>query len=284
MIQRRAVFSTRHDWVVFGWILSMHLGAIAAFYSFSWQGVWVAVFLWWLCGGVGITLGYHRYFTHKSYATPKVVQYILAVCGCMAGEAGPINWVAAHRYHHSYSDLDEDPHSPKKKGFWWAHVLWLFGREKFLAEYDSYKKFCPDMTQDKVIVFLDRNHMLPVFILTGVLYALGGWHFVIWGIFVRSVMVYHSTWLVNSASHMWGYRSYQTTDDSRNNWWVAALAFGEGWHNNHHAYQRSARHGFRWWEFDLTYLQIRLLKLLGLASEIHLPETRSAVLGMTKST
>lgn len=259
----------------------MHLGALAAFFSFSWKGLGLAVFLWWVCGGIGITLGYHRYFTHKSYATPKAVQYILAFCGCLAGEAGPISWVAAHRYHHSYSDMSEDPHSPKK-GFWWAHVVWLFGREKFLADYDSYRKYCPDLAQDKVLVFFDRFHMLPVFILAGILYVLGGWHFIVWGIFVRSVLVYHSTWLVNSASHMWGYRTYQTTDDSRNNWWVAALAFGEGWHNNHHAYQRSARHGFHWWEIDVTYGMIRFLKWIGLASEIQLPVTHSSVMGLTK--
>ena len=248
----------------------MHVGALAAFFTFSWKAFGVMLFLWWLTGGIGICLGYHRFFTHRSYMTPKPVQYFLAICGCLAGEAGPIAWVAAHRYHHTYSDTDKDPHSPLK-GFLWSHFTWLFGREKFLAEFDSYKRYTPDMANDKFLVWLDKWHIVPSFILAGLLYAMGGWSFVVWGIFVRSVMVYHSTWFVNSASHIWGYRSYKTTDQSRNNWWVALLAFGEGWHNNHHAFQRSARHGFQWWELDMTYRTIQLMWVMGLATQIHLP-------------
>ncbi len=240
------------------------------------------VFLWWVTGGLGITLGYHRYFTHKSYSTPKFMQYFLAICGCAAGEAGPLSWVATHRYHHTYSDLDQDPHSPKH-GALWAHIGWLFGREDFLAEYDSYKRYVPDLAKDPVLRFLDTYHLLPAVALAVILYFVGGWQFVVWGVFVRSICVYHSTWLVNSASHISGYRTYKTTDDSRNNWWVAILAFGEGWHNNHHAFQRSARHGFRWWEFDLTYRMIQLLWVLGLASDIHLPVHSSAT-GVTVPT
>ena len=259
----------------------MHVGALAAFFTFSWKALFVCLFLWWLTGGVGICLGYHRYFTHRSYSTPKPIEYLLAICGCLAGEAGPIAWVAAHRYHHTYSDTDKDPHSPLK-GFLWAHVSWLFGREAFLAKFDSYKRFTPDMANDKFLVFLDRMHMLPVLFLTLILYGLGGWSFVVWGMFVRSVLVYHSTWLVNSASHVWGYQSYRTSDLSRNNWWVALLSFGEGWHNNHHAFQRSARHGIRWWEIDLTYRTIQLLWVLGLASEVHLPVTHAKAVGVTR--
>ena len=275
MTKRRAIFSDRHDWIVFGWILFMHLGALAGFFTFSWRAFGVMVLLWWVTGGIGITLGYHRYFTHKSYATPKIVQYILAACGCMAGEAGPLSWVATHRYHHTYSDLEQDPHSPKH-GVLWAHVGWLFGREDFLSEYDSYKRYVPDLAKDPVLRFLDKYHLLPALVLAGFLYWIGGWSFVVWGVFVRSVCVYHSTWLVNSASHVSGYRAYKTTDNSRNNWWVALLAFGEGWHNNHHAFQRSARHGFRWWEIDMTYRLIQLLWMFGLASDIHLPSQGDA--------
>ncbi len=248
----------------------MHVGALAAFFTFSWKALGVCIFLWWLSGCIGITLGYHRYFTHRSYATPKIVEYLLAICGCLAGEAGPIAWVAAHRYHHTYSDTERDPHSPLK-GFWWAHMTWLFGREKFLAEFDSYKRYTPDMAKDRFLVFLDKYHMLPVLTLAAILYAMGGWPYIVWGMFVRSVFVYHSTWLVNSASHVWGYRNFETTDQSRNNWWVALLSFGEGWHNNHHAFQRSARHGMKWWELDLTYLTIQIMWIFGLAWHIHLP-------------
>ena len=269
------MFSKQGDWVVLAWIAFMHIGALAAFWTFSWKALGLAVFLWWATGCVGITLGYHRFFTHRSFMTPKPVQYLMAVCGCLAGEAGPISWVAAHRYHHTYSDTDKDPHSPLK-GFMWAHFTWLFGREDFLATFDSYKRYTPDMANDKFLVFLDTWHILPSLILAGVLYWLGGWSFVVWGVFVRSVFVYHATWFVNSASHVWGYRSYKTTDDSRNNWWVAVLAFGEGWHNNHHAFQRSARHGFRWWEIDMTYRMIQLLWVFGLATQIHLPVKTSS--------
>ncbi|MBI3251973.1 MAG: fatty acid desaturase [Candidatus Omnitrophica bacterium] len=258
----------------------MHVGAIAGFFTFSWKALGVCLFLWWLTGGVGICLGYHRYFTHRSYAIPKPLEYLLAILGCLAGEAGPISWVAAHRYHHTYSDTEKDPHSPLR-GFVWAHVAWLFGREKFLAEFDLYKRYVPDMARDRFLVFLNRYHMLPAVALTAVLYAMGGWPYVVWGMFVRSVVVYHSTWLVNSASHIWGYRSFKTTDQSKNNWWVALLTFGEGWHNNHHAFQRSARHGMRWWEIDITYRTIQLLWVLGLASEIHLP-VKSEVGGATR--
>ena len=277
---RRKMFSKSNDWVVFGWIAFMHLGCLAAFSTFSWKALGVTLFLWWFTGCLGITLGYHRFFTHRSFSTPKPVQYFLAVCGSLAGEAGPIAWVAAHRYHHTYSDTDKDPHSPLK-GFLWAHMSWLFGREDFLADFDSYKRYTPDMANDKFLVWLDKWHIVPSFILAGILYAMGGWPFVVWGIFVRSVIVYHVTWFVNSASHMWGYRSYKTTDDSRNNWWVAILAFGEGWHNNHHAFQRSARHGFRWWEVDVTYRMIQLLWMMGLASDIHLP-VQSDATGVTQ--
>ena len=276
---RRARFSTPDDWVVLSWIVFMHVGALAGFFTFNWKAFAVCMFLYWFTGGIGICLGFHRYFTHRSFKTPKPVEYFLAVVGCLAGEAGPISWVAAHRYHHTYSDMEKDPHSPLKS-FMWAHMTWLFGREKNLAKFNEYKKYTPDMANDRFLVFLDQYHMLPAVLLTGVLYMLGGWPFVVWGIFVRSVIVYHSTWFVNSASHVWGYRSFKTTDRSKNNWWVAILSFGEGWHNNHHAFQRSARHGLRWWEIDLTYRTIQLLWVFGLASQIHLP-VKSAERGIT---
>lgn len=267
---RRPKFTMKDDWVVLAWVVFMHVGALAAFFTFSWKALGVCLFLWWLTGGVGICLGYHRYFTHRSYATYKPVEYFLAVCGCMAGESGPMAWVAAHRYHHTNSDLERDPHSPLR-GFFWAHMGWLFGREKMLVTHDEYKRLVPDMAKDRFLVFLDKFHILPSIILSVVLLVTGGWPFLVWGLFVRSVVVYHSTWLVNSAAHVWGYRTYKTTDVSTNNWWVALLSFGEGWHNNHHAFQRSARHGMRWWELDLTYRTIQLLWVFGLATQIHLP-------------
>ncbi len=265
---------------VFIWLVVVHIGALAGIFTFSWEALAVCLFLWWLTGGIGICLGYHRYFTHRSFETSKPVAYLLAIFGCMAGEAGPISWVAAHRYHHIKSDTSDDPHSPLR-GFWWAHFGWLFQRAKFLEEFESYKKFTPDMAKDKFLVWLDKYHFAPVAALAAVLFLLGGVSFVVWGMLVRSVIVYHSTWLVNSASHIWGYRSYKAGDLSTNNWWVALLSFGEGWHNNHHAFQRSARHGMRWWEVDLTYRMIQLLWALGLATNIHVPVKTAPALGVT---
>ena len=247
---------------------------------FSWKALGVCLLLWWITGGLGICLGYHRYFTHRSFETPKPIAYLLAIFGCLAGEAGPLAWVAAHRYHHTHSDTDKDPHSPIK-GFWWSHFTWLFRREKFLEEFDSYKKYVPDMAQDRFLILLDRFHFVPILLLAILLAFLGGIPYLVWGMFVRSVLVYHSTWLVNSASHVWGYRTYKTTDLSKNNWWVALLSFGEGWHNNHHAFQRSARHGIRWWEFDLTYRTIQILWVLGLAHRIQVP-VKAKVTGLTE--
>lgn len=276
---RRTKFSRADDWIVLSWIVFMHIGALVGFFTFNWNAFFVCLFLYWFTGSIGVCLGYHRYLTHRSFKTPKAMEYVLAIIGCLAGEAGPISWVASHRYHHIYSDTEKDPHSPIK-GFIWAHMAWLFGREKNLADFDQYKKYTPDMANDRFLVFLDRFHMAPAVILTGVLYLMGGWSYVVWGIFVRSVIVYHSTWFVNSASHIWGYRSFKTADVSRNNWWVAILSFGEGWHNNHHAFQRSARHGLRWWEIDPTYRMIQLLWVFGLVSHIHLP-VESAERGIT---
>lgn len=275
---RRRPFSHRRDWSFLIGLVIIHFIALAAFFTFSWPAFFLCLFLHWLTAGIGICLGYHRYFTHRSFETSKWMVYVLATLGALAGQAGPIAWVAAHRYHHAHSDeAEQDPHSPKK-GFWWAHMTWLFAREPILYEYESYKKFTPDMADDPYFVWLDRYYLVPSFILGALLYWWGGISFVVWGIFVRAVIVYHSTWFVNSASHLWGYRNFNTTDCSRNNWWVALLSYGEGWHNNHHAFQRSARHGLKWWEFDFTYLTIVFLSWFGLAKNIKLPPKASSTI------
>ncbi len=215
-------------------------------------------------------MGYHRYFTHRSFQTNKAVEYILAFISCASGEGGPIEWVVTHRRHHALSDQEGDPHSPKK-GFWWAHFTWMLYRDKFLITDEGYKKYAPEMYKDPVLRWFNKYHWVPMLILGIALFLMGGWPFVVWGVFLRSVVVYHGTWCVNSASHIWGYQSYKTTDTSRNNWWVALWTFGEGWHNNHHMFARSAKHGLRWWELDVTYRMIQVLWVLGLATNIHLP-------------
>lgn len=265
------------DWfVVFG-IVGMHIAAIFAFLPqyFSWSGLALCALFCWLTGGVGITLCYHRLLTHRSFTTPKWFEYFLTILGVLAWQGGPVQWVGVHRLHHAESDQELDPHSPKH-GFDWAHMLWCMlkspsGRDP--------KAAAKDLQRDPVIKLLDRYFFVPQFILMGAFYGLGYWigghnlgmSWFLWGVAVRTVFVYHGTWFVNSASHTWGYRNYATTDNSTNLWWVAILAYGEGWHNNHHAHQRSAAHGLRWWEFDLTWQVIKALRLVGLAKNIQLP-------------
>jgi stearoyl-CoA desaturase (delta-9 desaturase) len=219
-----------------------------------------------MTGCLGVTLGYHRLLTHRSFQCPRLITYFLTVAGALAGQGGPISWVANHRKHHQFSDRKGDPHSPKE-GFFWSHMGWLFKRSEMDIP-ENYKKYAPDLDRDPFLRFLDRAHPKLLILLAIGLYLWGGLPFLVWGISVRMVFLYHSTWFVNSATHTWGYQSFKTNDDSRNLWWVSLLAFGEGWHNNHHAFQSSARHGLRWWEFDLTYLIIRTLSFFGLAKQI----------------
>jgi stearoyl-CoA desaturase (delta-9 desaturase) len=244
-----------------------HAGAVAALFLFQWQAVVVAVLLYWLAIGCGIGMGYHRLLTHRSYETPKVVEYFVAVCGTLTLEGGPISWVATHRIHHQKSDQEGDPHSPREGG-WWAHAGWIVTGEANHNKTALMSHYAPDLGKDPFYVWLNTYHYVPLIVLGLVLLAVGGWSMMLWGVCVRVVVGLHATWLVNSAAHMWGRRRFATLDDSRNNWWVALLTFGEGWHNNHHAHPTSARHGLRWYEFDLTWIQIRFLQLLGLVRSV----------------
>ncbi|MDR5639570.1 MULTISPECIES: fatty acid desaturase [unclassified Thermosynechococcus] len=261
-------------WPTATFIIFVHLGALLAFLPgmFSWKAVLLALVLHWLTAGIGITLGWHRLVTHRSFQVPKWLEYFLVFCGTLSMQGGPIWWVGLHRHHHLYSDQPNDHHD-SRKGFWWSHIEWMFREVPAEAEIPRFTK---DIADDPVYQFLDK-YFLPIqVVLAIVLYLWGGWPFVVWGIFVRLVTVYHTTWLVNSATHAFGYRTFETTDHSTNCWWVALLTFGEGWHNNHHAYQYSARHGLQWWELDLTWLTIRLLQLLGLATKVRLVEAPAA--------
>lgn len=257
-------------WLPFLFIWGVHIAAIPAFFTFSWEALALCVFLHWVTGGIGVTLGYHRLLTHRSFKVWKPLEYFLAIVASLACQSGPIAWVAAHRLHHAKSDQEGDPHSPVK-GFFWAHMGWCLYKDKTIDDYREYSRFAPDLAKDPVYVVLDRIFILWTFLLATGLYAWGGWPFVVWGIFVRLVFVYHSTWFVNSAAHVWGYRTYKTTDRSTNLWWVALLTYGEGWHNNHHAFQSSARHGLKPWEIDTTYWMIKVLEFLGLAEGVKVP-------------
>ncbi len=273
------------DWVVLGWIGGIHIAALAAPFYFTWSGLAVFALLAWITGGLGVCLGYHRLLTHGSFGTYRPVRGLFALLGGISGEGSSLIWVANHRKHHVFSDQDGDPHSPREGGLW-AHMLWLFPRHPS-AEVDAHiKRWAPDLQRDAGLRFLHSTFLLW-HIALGVGLLAAGWAYggqyvgvswLVWGMAVRMVYVFHVTWFVNSATHMWGYRNYETTDDSTNLWWVGLLAFGEGWHNNHHAYQRMARHGHRWWELDVTYWAILVMEKLGLAWDVvhTIPRSSSA--------
>lgn len=253
-----------------------HLGAVAALFTFNWRALAVAVFLYWVATGLGISLGYHRLLTHRSYKPPRALEYFFAICGALTLEGGPISWVATHRIHHQKSDQHGDPHSPRD-GAWWAHVGWLLFGETNHNNTRVMSKYAPDLAKIRFYVWLNDYHWLPMLFLGILLFAVGGLPMFLWGICVRVVVGLHATWLVNSATHMWGRRRFVTRDDSRNNWWVALLTFGEGWHNNHHAHPTSARHGLAWYEFDISWIQIKILERLGLAKSIHVATVDSSL-------
>jgi len=263
------------NWPNVLWLVAIHIGCLAAPFFVSWQAVLLTLALHWITGGIGICLGFHRYLTHGSFATYRPVRWLLAFVGGLAGEGSAMDWVANHRKHHAHSDQEGDPHSPHD-GPWWSHMFWLAFWRGSKEHAEHIRRWSPDIAKDPVLRWIGYMFLPSHFALAAVLlaagYAYGGWFmatsFVVWGVFVRLVFVLHSTWFVNSASHMWGYKNYETTDDSRNNWWVALITYGEGWHNNHHAYPRMAPHGHKWWEFDVTFMTIRLMQLCGLAWDV----------------
>jgi fatty-acid desaturase len=230
---------------------------------------------------VGIGMAYHRLLTHRGYRTPKWVEYFITMCGTMALEGGPIFWVATHRVHHQNSDDEGDPHTPHD-GTWWAHAGWILSGRALHSETALLGRYAPDLTRDKVHVWLSKYHWVAL-TTSGILQVIlgaavapsghrvvGAVGMVLWGTFLRVTLGLHATWLVNSATHLWGKRRFETKDDSRNNWWVALLTGGEGWHNNHHAHPVSARHGLTWYEFDINYYGIWVLSKIGLAEKIQI--------------
>src|SRR3974390_1114747 len=244
-----------------------HAGAIAALFFFTWKAFFIACFLWWVSAGLAIGLAYHRLLTHRGFKTPKWMEYFLTACATLALEGGPIFWVATHRIHHQYSDQEGDPHSPID-GKWWCDMGWILMGKSMHHDTTTLARYVPDLRKDKFHVWITKYHYVPQIIVGVALYAIGGWPWLLWGTFLRTVVGLHATWLVNSATHSWGSRRFATRDLSTNSWWVALMTFGEGWHNNHHAHPTSARHGLTWYEFDPSWLLIKVLKVFGVAKAI----------------
>jgi stearoyl-CoA desaturase (delta-9 desaturase) len=260
------------SWVNVVFFGTFHALALLAPWFFSWSALGTAVFLHWLFGSIGICLGYHRLLTHRSFQVPKWLERTITLIGALALQGGPTFWVAGHRMHHLYTeDNEKDPYSAQK-GFWWSHMMWLFYPQARFFDRESYRQFAPDIDKDPFYRFLDRYFLLLQVPVGVTLYLLGGWSFVIYGVFLRAVLLWHSTWLINSASHMSGYRTFEPEDNSRNLWWAAILTYGEGWHNNHHAYPNVAKAGLKWWEVDMTWWSIAVLKRLGLAKRVVMPQ------------
>ena len=209
---------------------------------------------------VAITGFYHRYFSHRTFRTSRAIQFVFAVLGTMAVQRGPLWWAAHHRHHHAHADEENDSHSPTQHGFWWSHVGWFMNRSNFRTR----SELIQDLTRYPELRWLDRFDIVPPIALAVLLYVCGGAQLLIWGFFISTVLLHHVTFTVNSLAHRFGRRRYATSDDSRNNWWIALLTFGEGWHNNHHHFPGSVRQGFYWWEIDLTYYLLRAMAACGL--------------------
>jgi fatty-acid desaturase len=265
----------RLSWTNVVFFATFHALALLAPWFFSWSALGLLVFLHWLFGSIGICLGYHRLLSHRSFQVPKAVEYVIGFIGALALQGGPIFWVGGHRQHHAHTeDIDLDPYSAQR-GFWWSHMLWIFYPRNQFFDYEIYEKYAPDLARQAFYRWLDRYFLLLQIPLGLLLYFIGGWSFVIYGVFMRSVLLWHSTWFVNSATHKWGYRSFDAHDGSRNLWWVSIVTYGEGWHNNHHTYPHVAKAGFSWWEIDITWWSIKALKTLGLAKKVIMPPVQS---------
>lgn len=255
----------RFDWVNVPWILAMHIGAVAALFCFSWTRLAVAFALY-VVTAFGITIGFHRLLTHRSFAVPRWLEILWGLAGTLALQGGPITWVALHRQHHNESDTELDPHNINR-GFFHAHMWWLLRRPPRELEASQKLVYAPDLSRDPAYQWLEKYSIVPTVILGVALLAWDGPGMLLWGLCLRAVSLYHATWFVNSACHKWGSRPFAESEGT-NNWWVALLAMGEGWHNNHHAFPTSARHGLRNWQFDASWITIKMMSYVRLAKNI----------------
>jgi len=262
-------------WGTIVFMIAIHILSLVAIQPKFWSfpAVTSLLFFYWVTACLGVTLGYHRLLSHRSFIVPRWLERFFATCGAISCQHGPIDWVGLHRHHHSFSDTEVDHHN-SKKGFWWSHMGWMF---KDVEALKAVPKLSADLIKDPYYRFLNKYFLLLQIPIGLSLYAIGqklgvgGWAMLLWGIPLRLVVVYHITWLVNSATHCWGKAPFESGDSSKNNAWVAALTFGEGWHNNHHAFPNSAKQGLFKGQIDLTWEHIKILAKLGLAKKVKLP-------------
>ncbi|MCL7024979.1 hypothetical protein MKW94_024637 [Papaver nudicaule] len=264
--KRTGVFWDRVNLVA---IILVHIGLLFAPFYFTWKAFWVAYVLALLSFPIGISLSYHRNLCHRSFNLPKSLEYLFAYFGLHAVQGDPMHWVSVHRYHHQFVDSKRDPHSPIE-GFWFSHINWIF-HNNYLREKCGNPNNVMDLRKQAYYRFLRKTHLLHLLGLALLLYVIGGLPHLIWGMSVRIAVGHHGTFMVNSICHTWGKRSWNTKDLSKNNWVVGFLAFGEGWHNNHHAFEFSARLGLEWWQLDVPWYIIKLLEYLGLATNVKVP-------------
>jgi len=262
---RRFVGSFRPDsWPFWGIHLLAIFGVI--FTGWSWAGFGLAVAFYY-ARMLFVCTGYHRYFSHRTFKTSRPVQFLLAFLAQTTAQKGVLWWAGHHRRHHKYSDKEGDVHSAKLDGFWWSHVGWIAtdDPERDAIDRDRVK----DLYRFPELRLLEKVNLLPAVILAVIMLWAGGWHGLLWGFFVSTVLLWHGTSLVNSLNHVIGKRRYDTDDESRNNWWIALLTLGEGWHNNHHHYMTSANQGFRWYEYDVAYYFICFLSAMGIVWDVR---------------
>ena len=279
----RALTAGELDYLAISQFVFLHAGCLLLF----WVGVsWVAIaacIAFYCLRIFAVSAGYHRYFSHRSYKTSRIFQFILALVGCMSNQKGPLWWSAHHRYHHAHADRHDDIHSPGQHGFWWAHCLWIFSLQYRKTD----QKLVSNFTQYVELRVLDKFYLVPPLLAAALFFLLGvvlnrvrpglhtsGLQMLTWGFFVSTVLVHHAIYSANSIAHSLGSRRFNSADTSRNNLIVALLTFGDGWHNNHHYYPRSARHGFYWWEIDLTHYLLMGLSYAGIVWDLQTPPQR----------
>ena len=265
-----AVAHEDHDDIVYPHTIPfvlVHLVCFAAFWTGVTRTAVIMAAVLYFVRMWALTAGYHRYFSHRSYKTSRVFQFLIALLGQTAAQRGVLWWAAKHRHHHLHSDTPEDIHSPRHMGFFHAHLGWIFRPRRFQADYST----IPDLTKYPELVWLDRQSYIPAAVLGVFTFLIGGWPGLVVGFFVSTVVLYHCTFFINSLAHVVGKQRYVTGDDSRNNWWLALITLGEGWHNNHHYYQSATAQGWRWYEVDISYYVLKAFSWVGLVWDLRAP-------------